>query len=175
MSSMIHGARPDADLLALEADARRALTPSAYEWIAAGAGEGATVADNVAAWARLRLRPHVLRDVARVDTSCSLLGTRLPTPIAVAPTSHHDLCHPDGEIATARGAAEAGTLMVVSTGSDRTLEEIAAAAPDAHRWLQVYVRLDRGQTRELVQEAARCGFEALDGRPADRRPPADTS
>jgi 4-hydroxymandelate oxidase len=103
----------------------------------------------------------VLRGVAQVDKACTMLGGVLPSPVAVAPTSRHDTCDPEGEVATARGAAAAGALLVVSTGSQRTLREITAAAPDAPRWFQVYVARDRGWTRDRVQEAAALGCRAL--------------
>jgi 4-hydroxymandelate oxidase len=132
-----------------------------FDWIAGGADDEITVGANVAAWERLRLWPHVLRGVAQVDTACTVLGTSLPSPIAIAPTSRHDTCDPEGEIATARGAAAAASLMVVSTGSERTLREITAAAPGAPHWFQVYVARDRGWTRERVKEAAALGCRAL--------------
>jgi 4-hydroxymandelate oxidase len=90
-----------------------------------------------------------------------VLGTVLPSPIAIAPTSRHDICDPGGEVATARGAAAAAALLVVSTGSERTLQEITVAAPGAPRWLQVYVARDRDWTRTQVREAAALGCRAL--------------
>jgi 4-hydroxymandelate oxidase len=103
----------------------------------------------------------VLRDVSRVDLSTTVLGEPVPHPILIAPTARHGLGHADGERATARGAAQAGSLMVVSTRASATLEEIAAAAPDAQRWFQVYVMRDRGWTVELVHQAAAAGATAL--------------
>jgi 4-hydroxymandelate oxidase len=103
----------------------------------------------------------VLRDVTSVDMTCSLLGTALPWPIAIAPTSRHDVCDAEGEVATARGAAASGALFVVSTGSERTLDEIAGAAARAPRWFQVYMARDRAWTRDRVQEAAELGCSAV--------------
>jgi 4-hydroxymandelate oxidase len=103
----------------------------------------------------------VLRDVSRVDLSTILLGEPVPHPILVAPTASHRFGHTDGELATARGAAQAGSLMVISTRASVTLEAIAAAAPNAQRWFQVYVMRDRGWTTELVQRAQAAGSTAL--------------
>jgi 4-hydroxymandelate oxidase len=122
-----------------------------------GAGDEVAVREAAAAWARVRLRPRVLRDVSCVATSVELLGSRLRTPVLVGPTALHGLAHPDGEAATARGAAAAGSLMVVSTRSSRPLEEV----PAGPWWLQVYVVRDRGRTRALVQRAAAAGATAL--------------
>jgi 4-hydroxymandelate oxidase len=149
------------DLAALEQAARARLDPAVYDYLAGGADAELTLADNLAAWARRRLRPRVLRDVRRVDTATSLLGTPLPTPILVAPTAYHGLVHPEGELATAAGAAAAGNLLVVSTQSNRSLEEVARHAPGAPRWFQVYVHEDRGFTEELVGRAAAAGYSAL--------------
>jgi 4-hydroxymandelate oxidase len=155
-----HG-RPAVDIDALEQEARGRLDPAFYDYVAGGADAELTLADNLAAWARLRLRPRVLRDVRRVDTATTLLGTTLPTPILVAPTGYHELVHPDGEEATAAGAAAAGSLMVVSTQANRSVEQVAGAAPGAPRWFQVYVHVDHGFTEELVARAAAAGFSAL--------------
>jgi 4-hydroxymandelate oxidase len=149
------------DLAAMEQAARSRLDPAVYEYVAGGADAELTLADNLAAWARVRLRPRVLRDVRRVDTATTLLGTPVPTPILVAPTGYHGLVHPEGELATAAGAAAAGSLMVVSTQANRSLEEVARHAPGAPGWFQVYVNVDHGFTEELVGRAAAAGYTAL--------------
>ena len=149
------------DLAAFEQAARGRLDPAVYDYVAGGADDELTLAENLAAWARLRLRPRVLRDVRRVDTATTLLGTPLPTPILVAPTGYHGLLHPEGEAATAAGAAAAGSLMVVSTQANRSLEEVARRAPGAPRWFQVYVHVDHEFTEELVGRAAAAGYSAL--------------
>ncbi len=145
----------------LEAEARSHLRKDVFDWIAGGAGDELTLRANLQAWEALRLRPHVLRDVTSIDTSCTFLGSPSAFPIAVAPTSRHDLCHPGGEAVTGAGAAAAGALFVISTGSERRLADIAAAAAGALRWLQVYVARDRGWTRDQVREAAEVGCSAL--------------
>jgi 4-hydroxymandelate oxidase len=96
-----------------------------------------------------------------VELSTSLLGEPVKHPILVAPTASHSFAHPEAELATARGAARADALMVISTRSNVTLEELASAAPDARRWFQVYVMRDRGWTRELMSRAAAAGCTAL--------------
>jgi 4-hydroxymandelate oxidase len=149
------------DLTALEAAARECLDRGVYDYIAGGADAEATVADNLAAWSRLRLRPHVLRDVAEVSTATTLLGSQAPTPLLVAPMAYHRMCHPDGEAASAAGAATAGALYVLSTQATMSVEDVAQAAPEAVRWFQIYVVRDRGWTGELVARAAAAGYRAL--------------
>jgi 4-hydroxymandelate oxidase len=149
------------DLEGLEAAARERLDRGVYDYIAGGADAERTVADNLAAWSRLRLRPHVLRDVAKVSTATTLLGGEVPTPLLVAPMAYHRMCHPDGEAASAAGAAAAGALYVLSTQATMSVEEVALAAPGAVRWFQVYVVRDRGWTADLVARAAAAGYRAL--------------
>lgn len=141
----------------LAAQATTAVPEDVRRYWDGGAGDEATLREATAAWTRLRLRPRVLRDVSAVDTSLDLLGSRLATPVLVAPTALHGLAHPDAEAATARGAADAGSLLVLSTRSSRPLEEV----PAGPWWLQTYVVRDRGLTRALVQRAAAAGATAL--------------
>lgn len=103
------------DLDALESAARSGLSPLAYDYYAGGADDELTLADNVAAWQRLRLRPRVLRDVSAVDTSTTVLGAPVRMPVLVAPTAYQRLAHDEGESAGARGTAAAGSVMIVST------------------------------------------------------------
>jgi 4-hydroxymandelate oxidase len=104
-----------ADFDALEDKARAKLSPGAYAFAVAGADDEITLADNIAAWRRLRLRPRVLNDINTIDTSVSILGAKCETPIMVAPFGRHKLFHPEGERATARGAAAAGAVFVLPT------------------------------------------------------------
>ncbi len=150
-----------ADLALLEAEARHAMGEMAYAYFAGGAEEERALAGNVAAWGRLALQPRVLVDVSTVDTATEVLGSPLALPVLVAPTALHCLAHPDGEVATAQGAAAAGTAMVLSTVSTRSLEDVAAAARGAPTWLQLYVQKDRGRTKGLVDRAAAAGVAAL--------------
>ena len=149
------------DLELLEAAARARLDPPVYDYIAGGADAEHTVAGNLAAWSRLALRPHVLRDVAKVSTATTLLGSEVPVPLLVAPMAYHRMADPEGEAASVAGAAAAGAPYVLSTQATMSVEEVALAAPDAVRWFQVYVVRDRGWTAELVARAAAAGYRAL--------------
>jgi isopentenyl diphosphate isomerase/L-lactate dehydrogenase-like FMN-dependent dehydrogenase len=141
--------------------ARELLEPGAYGYVAGGSGDEHTLRGNSAAFARWELRPRVLVDVGSVTTTTTVLGTEVALPVLVAPTAFQRLCCPDGELATARGAAAAGTVMTLSTLSSATPAELAAAAPGAPRWFQLYWSRDRGFTGELVAAAADAGFSAL--------------
>jgi 4-hydroxymandelate oxidase len=147
------------DISRLEQQARGLLPAPVYDYYAGGAGRERTLRANERAWARTWLAPRMLRDVSVVDTATTLLGCPVATPLAVAPTAFHRLAHPDGEVATAAGAARAGALLVVSTRSTRTLEDVAAAA--GPWWFQVYIMADRSHTARLVRRAAAAGASAL--------------
>jgi 4-hydroxymandelate oxidase len=148
------------NVLELEERARAKIPRATYDYIAGGAEDEVSLRRNREAYDRWALRPRVLVDVSRRDTSTTVLGTRVSMPILVAPTAFHGLVHPDGELATARGAAAAGTIMVASTIATRTLEEIAGAV-DAPRWFQLYVYKDRAVTEDLVRRAIRAKYSAL--------------
>ena len=149
------------DLTALEDRARALLEPGVYDFYAGGSDDEITLADNIAAWSGLRLRPRVLRDVRTVATDTTVLGMPVALPVLLAPVAHQRMAHPEGEAAMARGAAAAGTAMVVSTRSSIPLEDVARVAPNALRWFQLYVLQDRGWTAELVDRAREAGFAAL--------------
>jgi 4-hydroxymandelate oxidase len=145
----------------LEEAARACLDPMAYDYFAGGAESEAALAANLTSWSRWQLHPHVLRDVTRVDTATTVLGTPVASPVLIAPTAYHALAHADGEAATARAAAGHGTVMIVSTLATTSLEDVAAAVPGAPRWFQLYVFSDRGYAGELVDRAAAAGYQAL--------------
>jgi isopentenyl diphosphate isomerase/L-lactate dehydrogenase-like FMN-dependent dehydrogenase len=144
-----------------EEAARERLDPGAYGYFAGGAGDEHTLRANVAAFTRWDLRPRVLVDVSSVSTAATVLGTELAMPLLVAPTAFQRLAHPDGELATARAAAAAGTAMCLSTLSSVSPAELAAAVPGAPQWFQLYWSQDRGFTGELVAAVAEAGFRAL--------------
>ncbi len=149
------------DLKALEARARDALDPMAWAYYSGGAERERLLTENVEAWSEFRLFPRVLVDVSTVSTAASVLGGSVSLPVVVAPTALHKMAHPEGEVATVRGASAAGAAFVLSSLSTCDLEEVAAAAPDGVLLMQVYILKDRGRTAEMVQRAAAAGYRAL--------------
>jgi 4-hydroxymandelate oxidase len=141
--------------------ARERTDAAAWDYQAGGAGDEVSLADNRASWDRIRLRPRVMVDVSERDLATRALGVELAHPIVVAPTADHSLSHPDGERATARGCAAAGGLFTLSTISSVTMEDVAAAAPGAPRWFQLYAPADREACRSLVERAAAAGYSAV--------------
>lgn len=124
------------------------------------AGAGVTHAANLAAFARCRLRPRVLRNVARVDCSTTLLGHELAVPVLAAPTGGLGLAYPQGEAVMSRGSVQAGTLPVRSMMGLASWSETAALA-DGPWWAQVYLPSERGMARSMLQYARACGAAAI--------------
>ena len=141
--------------------AEERVAPDVWCYFAGGAEDEVTLRANRGAFSRWQFRPRMLVDVAAVSTETEVLGTTVSMPVLVAPTALHGLLTPDGELAAARAAAGAGTLMCVSTITTRRHDEIADAAPEAPRWQQVYILTDRGRTEEHLDEAAGCGYSAV--------------
>lgn len=140
--------------------ARQQLPLMSYEYISSGAADEITVRWNREAFDRIRLRPRILMDVSRLDTRVTLLGHELAFPILLAPTAYHKMIHPEGEIATAKGAGAAGAILCVSSNATTSIEDIAEAATQP-LWFQLYVQRDRAFTRDLVQRVEAAGYQAL--------------
>ncbi len=149
------------DLDALEAEARRVMSPPAWVFCDTGADDEIIAKENVTAWRKLRLRPRMLRDIVKIDTSVTLLGQRVAAPLMVAPTGRHHLFHPQGERETARGAAAAGALYVMSTSGATLVEDVAKERGSAPQWFQLYMQPDREETGKLLDRCAAVGFTAL--------------
>jgi isopentenyl diphosphate isomerase/L-lactate dehydrogenase-like FMN-dependent dehydrogenase len=130
-------------------------------YFAGGAGDERTLRRNVEAFTEWELLPRVLVDVAEVDPSVELFGSRLGMPLLVAPVAFQRLAHPDGEEAMARAAGAVDTAFCLSTFASATPAAVAAAAPDATRWFQLYCFRDRAVTDALLSEAIESGYEAI--------------
>ena len=153
-------AGPLVNVFDFEALARRRLSRMAFDYVSSGAGDEITLRRNRECFDQMRLKPRVLVDVSKIDTGLELFGEKLDYPILLAPCAYQKLMHPEGEIATAQGAASARVPFVVSTFATVALEEIArvSAAP---LWFQLYVQPDHGFTRDLIQRAEAAGYRVL--------------
>lgn len=148
------------NLFDFEKMAEGKMTKMAYEYVASGAADEFTVRWNRQALDAIKLNPNVLNDISKLDTSVTLFGHKLPYPILVAPTAFHKIMHPEGELATARGAGKAEAIYVVSSFTTTPLEEIKKVATEPF-WFQLYVRDDKEFTKNLVQKAESLGCRAL--------------
>jgi 4-hydroxymandelate oxidase len=135
----------------VEAMAKRKLASAVYDSIAGG---------DRSAFDRITFRPRMLVDVQKMDLTIDLFGQRLFAPILIGPVAEQGRYHPEGEAATARGAAAARTVVVVSARSSQPLAKIAAAAESGF-WYQVYPDEDLAAMRARVEEAIRLGAKAV--------------
>ena len=143
-----------------EQRARECLPHMAHEYVAGGAADEISLRWNRESFQRIRLRPRVLEDVRRIDTSVTLFGRTLPHPILLAPVAYQRLFHADGEVEAVRGAGTSEAVYVVSTATTSAIEEIAAAATSPF-WLQIYLQKDREVTRDFIARAEAAGVHAL--------------
>lgn len=143
----------------LEDRARTALPSAVFEYVVQGAREGVTAGEATAAWAGVRFRPHVLRDVGDVDLSCQLLGRPSRVPWGIAPTTLQRAVHPDGEVAMARATHGAGGVLVVSSNCGTPFADIGATG--VRWWLQAYLPRDRSLAEPMLDRAVAAGAEAI--------------
>lgn len=151
---------PLVSLADYEIAAQTRMARMAWEYVSGGAADEMTLRWNREAYEKIRLLPRALIDVSHLDTRVNLFGHEFPFPILLAPTGYHRLLHPEGELASAKGAGAANTVMVVSTAANTAVEEIAAVAKRP-LWFQLYIQNDRGFTKSLVQRAEAAGCRAL--------------
>lgn len=142
-----------------EAAARTRVPAAAWEYIHSGAADEHTLRWNRERFASIRLSPRMLNDVRTVDTRVRLPGCELAHPILLAPVAAHSIAHPEGEVATARGARAAGAGMVLSSYTTRTVEEVAATGVSP-LWFQLYIQ-EQKATRTLVKRVVDGGCTAL--------------
>ncbi|SDF54590.1 4-hydroxymandelate oxidase [Blastococcus aurantiacus] len=152
---------PYLDLGALEDRARELLPADVFDYYAGGAETETTLREAPGAWRSWRLRPRVLTGTTSVPLATELLGTPVRSPIGVAPWAYQGMAHADGELATARGAAAAGSLMTVSTSATHALEEVAAEATATRKWFQLYRLHSGAHTDDLARRAGAAGYTAL--------------
>jgi L-lactate dehydrogenase (cytochrome) len=112
-------------------------------------------------FAELELQPSILRDVSDIDLGTSILGGRSELPFAFAPTGFTRMMNHEGESAVVKVAEQLGIPYALSTMGTTSIEDVAAAAPDARKWFQLYVWKNRDAGEDLVKRSAAAGYEAL--------------
>ena len=140
--------------------ARERLSKPDYDFIAGGATDEITIRRTRAVLDSIMLRPRVMVDVSHRDLSTTVLGHPISFPIMLDPAGNHSSAHPEAEVATVRAAGAMGTVMILSSHSSRTLEDVAQAA-SGPIWFQQYLFKDRGLTLEMANRAEEAGYSAL--------------
>ncbi len=150
----------NATMAEMERFAAGLLPTNALDYYASGARDEQTFRGNLAAWGRWWLLPRMLVDVSKVSLGTTILGHPIALPIMVAPMAAQKMAHPDGELATARAAAAAGTIMIVSTSTMVPIEEIGAV-PGVNFWYQLYAFSDFEATVAMIERAVAAGAKAV--------------
>ena len=140
--------------------ARRRLPKAVFEFVNGGAEDEVTLAANRNDFAKLKLLPRMLADVSGRDLSVTLWGEKLSLPVLLGPAGLQCIVHAEGELASARAAAAAGTVFVTSTASSYTIEQIAKAS-SGPLWFQLYLWRDRALVESLVERARAAGYQAM--------------
>jgi 4-hydroxymandelate oxidase len=147
------------NLFEYEKLALQKLANMTYDYYASGADDQITLKENRNCFQKYRLRPKMLIDVSKRDLTTTILGQTLSMPILIAPMAFQCLANPEGEVATAKAASKFDTVMILSTMSTKSIEEVAEV--NSKRWFQLYIHKDRGLTEALVQRAENAGYTAL--------------
>jgi isopentenyl diphosphate isomerase/L-lactate dehydrogenase-like FMN-dependent dehydrogenase len=145
----------------LERAAHRAASPKGWAYVAGGAGEGRTMRNNRAAFDRWAIVPRMAHGGATRNLSVDLLGTRLASPLLLAPVGAGQLIDPDADLHTARAAAVTGVPYVFTNQGGTPMEECAAAMGTTPHWMQLYWSTDEALVDSLIGRAEASGATAL--------------
>lgn len=141
--------------------ARRRVPTVAYDYMDGAAGSEASLSRARDAFRDVEFHPRVLTDVSTVALTTTVGGAPSALPFGIAPIGLTRLLHHEGEVAGIRAAAAAKIPFALSTMSSVSLEDVAAAAPSARRWFQLYLWKDRAASLELMSRAADEGYDTL--------------
>ncbi|KAF1929859.1 S-2-hydroxy-acid oxidase [Didymella exigua CBS 183.55] len=146
-------------------DAASARLPAGVrDFYNSGSTDQITLADNSGAYRKYKLRPRVLRDVSKVDTSVEVLGKRIDFPLCVSPAGIQAMAHPDGELATSRACAKRNVHMGVSSFANYSVEQICDASQAITaigHTIQVYSMKDRAKQERIIKRAESAGCVAI--------------
>ena len=140
--------------------ARRNLPQDVWDYLTGGAESETTMRRNRLGFDTLALRPRVLVDVSKIDTSTTFLGQKLRIPVMMAPIGSLQSITPEGGVAVAKAAAEFGTMNFVSSVTQPSLEEIAAST-NHPKIFQLYVRGGLDWCEEILGRVKKSGYHAL--------------
>jgi len=139
--------------------AKRRLPRQVFDYLEGGAEDETGIAHNHAALDKIRLAPYRLVNVEKRDLSTNLFGRQSRMPVAIAPTGFNEIFWPKADIILAQAAANAGIPFLLSTASNKSIEEVARYA-DGDRWFQLYV-VQRELARDLARRAKDNGYSSL--------------
>jgi 4-hydroxymandelate oxidase len=148
------------EVMDFEAAARKNIPPAHWGYLATGVDDDATVRANHEGYSRIQIRSRRLIDVANIDISRTIFGTKWETPIVLSPVGAQKAFHPDGELGVARAAGKKGHLMMLSTTATTSIED-AIEARGGSVWQQLYPTNVWEVTRAIIQRAEAAGSPAI--------------
>ncbi len=151
----------DVSIVDLRRRARRRTPRAVFDYVDGAADDEVSLARSRQLFRDLEFRPRVLTDVSAVDTATDILGVEAAYPFGFAPTGFTRMMHHEGERAVAKVARRVGIPYALATMGTTSPEDLAAVAPDADLWFQLYVWKDREVSMALVERARTCGFRTL--------------
>ncbi|PSN66959.1 hypothetical protein BS50DRAFT_573747 [Corynespora cassiicola Philippines] len=150
------------NLMDFEAVARNVMKKTAWAYYSSGADDEITMRENHSAFHKIWFRPRILVDVENVDTSTTMLGSKVNMPYYVTATALGKLGNPEGEVILTRGAKKHNVIQMIPTLASCSFDEICDAAEDGQvQWLQLYVNKDREVTKRIVEHAEKRGCKGL--------------
>lgn len=141
--------------------AKRRTPKAAFDYTDGSAEAELSIERARRAFSDIEFHPAILRDVSKVDTSCTILGGRSELPFGIAPTGFTRMMQTEGEYAGARAAGRAGIPFSLSTMGTASIEDVKNANPSGRNWFQLYMWKDRERSMALVDRAAQAGYDTL--------------
>ncbi|GAA3525467.1 alpha-hydroxy acid oxidase [Aeromicrobium panaciterrae] len=141
--------------------ARRRVPRAVFDYVDGGAERETSLARSREAYGRVEFTPTAMAGASTIDLGTDILGRSSALPVVLAPTGFTRMMHHSGEASVALAAAQAGLPYALSTMGTTSIEALAAAAPDARRWFQLYIWRDRQASADFINRAAIAGFDAL--------------
>lgn len=145
----------------LKEEAKKVIPEGSFGYISGGAGDEWTLRQNTEAFHHKQIRPRILADLEKPELQTSILGTNIRLPIIMAPVAAQGLAHVSGEEGTAKGVAESGSIMAISTYAGKTIREIAKAGEGSPQWFQLYLSKDDRFNEYIIDEAKVNGAKAI--------------
>jgi L-lactate dehydrogenase (cytochrome) len=141
--------------------ARRRTPRAVFDYVDGAAEQEVSLARSRQLFRDIEFQPRVLRDIAHIDTTSTVLGTPVTMPVVFGPTGFTRMMHHEGELAVGRAAADLGIPYALSTMGTVAPERLTAEVPQLDRWFQLYVCRDRGPLEALVSRVRDAGYRAL--------------
>ncbi|QPB78280.1 lactate oxidase [Proteus sp. GOKU] len=151
------------NLKAMEAQVQANMDKGAFGYIRGGAEDENNLRSNTTAFDKKYIMPRSLQGIefSDLDLKTEFLGIKLDTPIIQAPMAAQGLAHQQGEVATAKGMAKAGSIFSLSTYGNKTIKEVADAQPGYPFFFQLYMSKNDAFNEYILSQAKQYGAKGI--------------